>query len=65
MRTHASLDYVMQSKEYGVEQGVVLCRLNVESDEAGRTVYLPFYMTMCLGSLAAPSDDFLLGIVSV
>ena len=32
MRTHASLDHVMQSKEYGVEQGVVLCRLNVEND---------------------------------
>ncbi len=65
MRTHASLDYIMQSGEYGVEQGVVLSRLNVEYDKTGRTVYLPFYMTMCLGTLAAPSDDFLLGIVSV
>lgn len=37
----------------------------VRSDEAGRVVYLPFYMTMCLGSLAAPPDDLVLGVVAV
>jgi len=43
-RSHASLDRLLESDEYRIQRGFVLCRSNVET--AGKVVYLPWYMTM-------------------
>ena len=43
---HASLDHVLATQGYGVRQGVVLSRGNVERE--GKVLYLPLYATFCL-----------------
>lgn len=43
---HNALSNVMQSKEYGIPKGLVLCNGNVSTD--GNVVYMPIYMIMFL-----------------
>lgn len=57
MHTHASLEYMMSSKEYDLGLGIVLSRLNVEYDATLNVLYAPLYMTMCLGDLSRPSEE--------
>lgn len=45
-RAHAALDTLLESKEYKINQGYVISRLNVEV--ADKVVYLPWYATLCL-----------------
>lgn len=45
-RAHAAIDHLLASEEYRVPRGVVLSRLNFESD--GKVAYLPWYATFCL-----------------
>ena len=61
---HASLDYVLDNAEYGVEQGVVLCKGNFERD--GKVVYVPLYALPFLGrTLGEKDNSFKLDIVRV
>ena len=43
---HVALDHVLETEGYGVQQGIVLCRGNVERD--GKVLYLPLYAVYLL-----------------
>lgn len=40
-RMHAAIDHVLDSADYGLNEGIVLSRANVETDK--KVVYLPLY----------------------
>lgn len=62
--SHASLDYVLNNAEYGVELGVVFCKGNFERD--GKVVYVPLYALPFLGRILGEKDDsFKLEVVRV
>lgn len=45
-KLHAALNNVLDVKDWGISEAVVLCQGNVDSDE--RILYLPWYMVMFL-----------------
>ena len=47
-RTHAALDHALASSACHVDEAYVLCRSNVEVDEAAGIIYLPIYAVGCL-----------------
>lgn len=55
-RRHAAIDNVLASPDYGLGEGVVLSRGNVEVE--GMVVYLPLYATCLLRELYAASTTF-------
>ncbi len=59
IRAHAVLDHLLDIPDYKIREAVVLSRNNVQRE--GRILYLPFYMTFCLGEFTeSSSDDFCL-----
>ena len=59
IRAHAALDHLLDVSDYKIREAVVLSRNNVQ--EEGLVLYLPFYMTFCLGCFTeSSSDDFFL-----
>ena len=55
MRAHAALDKLLASEEFGIPRGVVLSRLNIETDE--KVVYLPWYAQFCLDEVLLPEAE--------
>lgn len=67
-RAHAALDTLLESKEYKINQGYVISRLNVEV--ADKVVYLPWYATLCLPEALGfevdnDTESFRLGLPSI
>ena len=59
VRAHAALDHLLGIPEYKIREAVVFSRNNVQQE--GPILYLPFYMTFCLGEFTeASSGDFFL-----
>lgn len=64
--SHAALDHVLETLEYGVNLGIVLSKGNIERD--GETLYLPIYAMFCLPAYLdgeAGARGFKLGTASV
>ena len=64
--SHAALDHVLDTPEYGVDLGIVLSKGNVERD--GKVLYLPLYATFCLPAyldVEKGARGFKLGIAAV
>ena len=55
VRAHAALDKLLASEEFGIPRGVVLSRLNIETDE--KVVYLPWYAQFCLDEVLLPEAE--------
>lgn len=55
VRAHAALDRLLATKEYDIPRGVVLSRLNIETD--GKTVYLPWYAIFCIEQVMQPESE--------
>lgn len=64
--SHASLDHVLDTPEYGIDLGIVLSKGNVE--RGGKALYLPIYATFCLPTYLdgeADARGFKIGVAPV
>ncbi len=52
VRAHAALDKLLGADEFAIPRGVVLSRLNIETE--GKVVYLPWYAIFCLDEVLLP-----------
>ena len=55
-KTHASLDAILATKEFGVRDALVLCNGNVSQSADGKFCYLPVYALMLFSHDGMPAD---------
>lgn len=51
---HPAINNLLATEEWGLEEGIVLCKGNVEKD--GKITYLPLYMVMFLEPESLPAS---------